>query len=283
MSGQPEFHPGRPHQLRSTKAMSSKRRRAASRANGKKSHGPVTPEGKARSAMNATRHGLASTSRLANSVCLSTENREDFIRLHEILITEHLPQNPCEHQIVEELAVARWRLQRMWTVETHLLENQMDSMSTDVEKDWKTMDEGTRLALAFRKLSETSPSLALQQRYETRLTRQIESCRRQLADRRSQPPSSAPNSPLMPTNPSEIIHEPNKPSPKIEHAPAPAEHAGPTASAAQSASTARPGITGSGQTAPAASTPEVGILHLGPEPVDSEPQPRTTGWLLRAA
>src|SRR6185436_18505403 len=98
--------------------MSSRRRRAASRANGKKSQGPVTPEGKTRSAANATRHGLAAPGRLADSVCLTIESREEFLTLHQTYIDLYSPANPGEHLIVEEMAVARWKLQRAWVMET---------------------------------------------------------------------------------------------------------------------------------------------------------------------
>ena len=91
--------------------MSSKRRKAASRANGKKSHGPVTPEGKARSAANTppARHGLASGSpdRAVHSVCVNNENRGEFLLLYESLVSEHFPATTTEHLTVHEMAVAR--------------------------------------------------------------------------------------------------------------------------------------------------------------------------------
>ena len=167
--------------------MSSKRRRTASRANGKKSHGPVTPEGKARSAANApSRHGLASPERALNGICLNNENPAEFTLLHEALITEHAPVTTTEHLIVHEMAVSRWRLHRAWTMETALLDNEMDHMLVGLAQKYDSVDGSTRAALAFRELSEKSTSLPVLLRYETRLSRQFERCLIRLAALRAE-------------------------------------------------------------------------------------------------
>jgi hypothetical protein len=250
--------------------MSSKRRRAASRANGKKSQGPVTPEGKARSSANATRHGLAAPGRLADSVCLTIENRAEFVQLHETFVAWHAPANPVEHLIVEEMAVARWRLQRAWVMETSLLENQMDRMTDTLEKDYETMNEGTRLTLAFRDLAEQSPSLSVLQRYESRLSRQFERCLKQLTALRSA--SKTP----------ELVEMPNDPNPKNEHSQTTAQSLESTPPAAsQPAPDAncgrQPAVT------PAQSAFEVGTLHPGPQRNDSETRSEPAPALPRAA
>ena len=53
------------------KKQSSQRRIEASRANGKKSRGPVIQAGKARSSQNASKHNL-----LATRICLTAEDEE---------------------------------------------------------------------------------------------------------------------------------------------------------------------------------------------------------------
>jgi hypothetical protein len=53
--------------------MSSLKQKPGSRANGKLSRGPMTPEGKRNSAANAIHHGMP-----ANSYVLSGEARESF-------------------------------------------------------------------------------------------------------------------------------------------------------------------------------------------------------------
>jgi hypothetical protein len=51
----------------------SDKRSAAARANGALSHGPITPEGKARSSQNARKHGL-----LSDIAAIRAEGKEAF-------------------------------------------------------------------------------------------------------------------------------------------------------------------------------------------------------------
>jgi hypothetical protein len=90
--------------------MSSKKRIAASRANGAKSHGPTTPDGKKRSSQNAVQHGL-----LGECLGLTGESAKNF----DILIQNHerrfQPADGIELGIIEEMCAAYWPLHRVWS------------------------------------------------------------------------------------------------------------------------------------------------------------------------
>ncbi len=137
--------------------MSSERRKAASRANGNLSRGPVTPEGKARSAMNALRHGL-----LSKTVVVGKENPDNF----NLLVHEHRERFPnldgVEFGMVEEMCAAYWRMRRIWGIEKEWLEQ-------ETAKDPEENDI-TRLANAFARLADTNKYKVLN-RYENRMHR----------------------------------------------------------------------------------------------------------------
>lgn len=83
---------------------------AASRRNGARSRGPVTPEGRAASLAGLgrrSRHGL-----LARAVVLPGESPARFAELCDQLFVAHRPQSLTEHLMVEHLAAAAWRLRR---------------------------------------------------------------------------------------------------------------------------------------------------------------------------
>jgi hypothetical protein len=137
--------------------MSSQRRIEASRANGARSRGPVTAEGKLRSANNAIRHGL-----LAQTVVLQDEDAGEFQAVFDGLVARFQPADDVELALVEEMAAAQWRKRRSWAIETAM----MDGAAAGA----KSNDPVARMTHAFTTLA-AGPELALMHRYETRQTR----------------------------------------------------------------------------------------------------------------
>jgi hypothetical protein len=142
--------------------MTSQRRLTSSRANGAKSRGPLDPEARLRSARNNLRHGL-----LAKLILLKDEKPQVLVDLIAAFERDFSPSNEVERALVENLAINRWRLLRLFTIERANLQAEIDTF------DSSQQDAATRAALAFRSLGDQSRSLDLLNRYEARFERQF--------------------------------------------------------------------------------------------------------------
>src|SRR4051812_31898535 len=94
-------------------ATRSPAQRAASRANGARSHGPATNAGKARSARNGTRHGLHG----GPFSLLPGEDLDEFAVLHTAVTADWRPRDAYERRWVRELVTAMWRQDRLHALE----------------------------------------------------------------------------------------------------------------------------------------------------------------------
>jgi hypothetical protein len=187
----------------------SEARRAAARANGAKSHGPVTSEGKAKSALNAVTHGLTAT-----GLVLTTESKEKYNALLASYLDECDPQGPIENALVEQIVSAQWLHRRSLEMSTALLDVTMDRMQKEISEEFEHIDNAVRTALAFEKKAGESPALALLNRYAARHARdyhraldklaQIQSERREQSD--APEPLTFPNEPKL-----HITHGESKP------------------------------------------------------------------------
>jgi len=91
-------------------------RAEASRRNGAKSRGPKTPEGKARSAQNALKHGF----RAQKYVVLPNEDGAAFEALEAALMEELAPQGALQTVLARRVVAAAWRLERAERLEAEL-------------------------------------------------------------------------------------------------------------------------------------------------------------------
>ena len=145
---------------------------AASRANGALSRGPATPDGKARSAANATRHGLRGTSR-----AVPPEHAPELAALRDALTARLAPVDAVERHWVGEIAFGLWQQQRLQALTAAALahaESGTDEPETSrlpslatlaryrarIERDLRLAREGLEAARSSRPRLPSTPDLA---------------------------------------------------------------------------------------------------------------------------
>ena len=130
---------------------------AASRANGARSKGPVTAQGKRNSSRNSTRHGFS-----APDPSLDHNPPAAFIELRNGFMASLQPRNDDETQLVHTMAVAHWRQLQVVKEQTVSLNKAMDSHLSN------SPDPAVRAVLAFK----TASDFHALERYEAAFDRQ---------------------------------------------------------------------------------------------------------------
>jgi hypothetical protein len=209
--------------------MSPQSKSDAARENGKKSRGPVTPEGKKNSSRNALKHGMT-----AESFVLPGESEQDFAELLQAHHDTYQPANAVELDLVQTMALARWRLRRMATLESSLFETKLALSQNEISEKFETISDLGRLAFVFQ---EQTNSLALLIRYESSLTRLHDRTYKHLKE--LQKLRNEPTKPLKPNEPPCVSMRTASPMPEMEPRLAEAVSAGLFTPTRQPANSAR--------------------------------------------
>jgi hypothetical protein len=202
--------------------MPSELKSATSRANGAKSHGPITPEGKDKSSQNALDHGFTAK----KTIILECENLGQFQTMLGDYTVTYQPGSAVEEDLVSEMVACRWRMQRLRLIETALIDSEMDHELPEGETP---DDPGYQLAFAFRRLVDESHAISLASRYESRLHRIHEHTHRTLRElqqtRKEQTPESVSPAPVQPESapPAAVVEEapPSQEDKKLRSEPTP--------------------------------------------------------------
>jgi hypothetical protein len=145
--------------------------------NPSKSTGPRTPEGKARSSHNATRHGL--TGRV---VVLPSEDMNVYHAFCKELMADLAPETPLERQYAQTFCDTQWRLNRARSFEDGMLTLGHFEGAAVQGVDHPEIEAVLTAANVFRQDSKSFLNLTL---YEQRLQRTQKEALRQLQELQS--------------------------------------------------------------------------------------------------
>lgn len=169
--------------------MSSRQLRKIARQNGAQAAGTKTPEGIRKSSMNARRHGLT-----GKSLVLTNESQAQYDALEADYVARFQPADGVEMDLIDDMVSARWRLHRIWIMQTAAFDLKMDQMEAEVAEKFTSIDQPTRTVVAFSNMANNEKSLQLLLRYETTYNRMFNRALKllqELQNNRVQPTESA--------------------------------------------------------------------------------------------
>jgi hypothetical protein len=146
----------------------------AARRNGAASRGPATAAGKARSALNGTRHGLCS----AEFFLLSDEDPDAFAAFSREVLAALSPTDDLQHRLARQAVQAMWREARADRLEAVILK---DLFAADALED--------RSEAALRR-EKAMRSLGTLLRYRARIERERARALQALATLRGRTPAA---------------------------------------------------------------------------------------------
>jgi hypothetical protein len=185
----------------------------ASKRNGAKSKGPITSEGRARSSQNALRHGLTAH----KSVIIDGESKEEWEHFQSQFLVKFQPRDFVEERMVVELAVCRWRLERLWRMQAAVLNQGITNQLPVVEEQYEEFDIALVQACAH---SAQKPDLQSLDQLETRLSRRFDRTLRNYNEIRAQfPPRPEPDGDPQPVSEPEIAKLEKEPGARIHAVP----------------------------------------------------------------
>ena len=204
----------------------------ASRRNGARSHGPVTPEGKARASRNALTHGLCAMQHLV----LEDEVPDDLAALIAHLTEEVGAATEIEARLARRLAIAFWKGERAERIEVALFDAAPKLRPPQAGFEWEEADPLTTFDV--RRFNAIRGQQAQLGREIRNCLAQLRALRRDSLARTDEPEDRTPEGPnctndLAPCTrepdarprdePNEIVrNEPERPPPANDDAAPPA-------------------------------------------------------------
>lgn len=151
--------------------MSTPAQIAANRSNALKSTGPVTPEGKQRSAMNACNHGFYSQMPL-----LPNESEQEFIDFHKEMIVALAPADALQTVLARKIVHLSWVLKRIPELYVRVTQLKVEKRA----RLMKCTDPDPALAAVTAMLDDDHDTYSKLADHEARLLRLMLSVTRQL-------------------------------------------------------------------------------------------------------
>jgi len=195
----------------------SEAQRAASRANGAQSRGPVTAGGKSVSSQNALRHGA-----FGRFCTIDGESPDLFANLLSTLYETWLPADEHERILVDTMAMSLWRRTRLVAMEHAGVNMQLSRARAASPGPARAFNSDDHYS-AFASLTQETRTFDLLHRYEARFTRMYERAARSLmAYRKFRQDSPWPEPDTAPEPGPEPQPDPGpEPQPAPEPAPQP--------------------------------------------------------------